>query len=167
VNSTVLGTGYVAGKAISTSFAIRKRSISMVFHSKRTFVLCFCAPSSIALLACRSEVSPKATITIQKIEPPNDSPLLTGENLLITVIGLAHHAPENATAALIIQGSAGQAVAISEPIKVKSNEKFTLSAQVAVPTGSGLNVNIALYKDALADSLAVDWRDYKIVGIKK
>jgi hypothetical protein len=75
-------------KQFATSFAIRKRSIFMVFHSKRVFVLCFCALSSIALLACRSEVSPKATITIQKIEPPNDSPLLTGENLLITVIGL-------------------------------------------------------------------------------
>jgi hypothetical protein len=154
-------------KQFATWFAIRKRSIFMAFHSKRAFILCFCALSSIALLACRSELSPKATITIQKIEPPNDSPLLTGENLVITVVGLAHHVPENATAALIVQGSAGQAVAISEPIKVKSNEKFTLSAQVAVPTGSGLNVNIALYKDAIADSLAVDWRDYKIIGTKK
>jgi hypothetical protein len=139
----------------------------MTFHSKRAFILYFCALSSIALLACRSEMSPKATITIQKIDPPNDSPLLTGENLAITVIGLAHHVPENTTAALIAQGSDGQAIAISEPIKVKNNEKFTLSAQVAVPAGSGLNVNVALYKDAIADSLAVDWRDYKIVGTKR
>ena len=140
----------------------------MKYRLRRTCLVGLLALISIiALQACRSERVAVPTVSIQSISPANDIPILTGEKLSIEVSGLAYNIPDGAISSLIVQSASGEVLGTAQPIKIKSGERFKLNVDVTVPPTASVNANIAVYKDTTSDSIAVDWRDYKVVGLKK
>lgn len=122
---------------------------------------------AITLQACRSEKIAKPTVAIQSISPSNDAPILTGEKLVIEVSGLAYNVPEGARSSLIIQSASGEVLSATQPTSIKTGEKFKLATEVIVPPTASINANVAIYKDDQSNSIAVDWREFKVAGIIK
>ena len=121
----------------------------------------------VALQACRSGDVSEPTITIQSISPSNDSPLLAGQELTVEAASLGYNLPDGAIASIIVQTAAEDVLAVVEPIQIKGGVIFRLSARIKIPVTSNINVNVAVYKDTQSDSIAVDRRDFRVVGTQR
>ena len=125
-------------------------------------VICCCG-----LASCEKKVADTPTVSIQSTQPSGESPLLAGEEINFAIGVLTRHAPEGGSVGLVIQASDDSLLGIAEPVRVKNGQETQISVKALIPVTTSVNVYAALYGDASKDSIAVDSRSFKVIGIKK
>jgi hypothetical protein len=119
------------------------------------------------LVGCEKKSSDNPTVAIQRTKPSGETPLLAGDEVNFDIGILTRHAPEGSSVGLVIQSSDDTLLGIAEPIQVKNGQEIQLSVKTLIPLTTAVNVYAALYENVNKDSIAVDSRAFKVVGIKK
>lgn len=119
------------------------------------------------LAGCEKKVSNAPIVSIQSTKPSGDLPLPSGEEINFTVSVLTQHASEGSSVGLVIQASDDSLLGIAEPVKVKNGQETQIGVKAKIPVTTTVNVFAALYGDVNKDSVSVDSRAFKVIGIKK
>ena len=136
----------------------------MKFHISKLFILIIFL---CGLVGCDKKVSDTPSIAIQTTKPSGEVLLLTGDEINFDVTVLTRHAPEGSSVGVIIQASDDALLGIAEPIQVKNGQEIKLSAKAVIPATTSINIYAALYGNVNKDSIAVDSRAFRVIGVKR
>jgi hypothetical protein len=119
------------------------------------------------LLACTKSSKDIPTIAIQSLTPPGETALLSGTVVEFEGVILARHVKDGASTALIVQSASGTVLGVAEPKSIENGEMVRMKIAVSIPITPSIAVYAPLYLDADSQSVDVDVRRYKVVGVAK
>lgn len=132
-----------------------------IFKSIAALLVCF------TIAGCNKQTSEIPTIEIQNAKPSGEQTLLAGEEINFNIGILANHAPKSSRVGLVVQSADDTLLGIAAPIQVKNGQEIQLSVKTVIPQTTSVSVYAALYGDTNKDSIAVDSRAYRVIGVKK
>lgn len=120
------------------------------------------AVCSAALVGCRSS-GPAGVVSIQSIEPSNESALLEGDRVIFEVKVRAQGFDKPGKVGVLVQ-SEGNLLGASELAPIESGKIATFRVPVAVPDVASIQIITPLYLGQAEKTSIVDVRNYKVMG---
>lgn len=122
---------------------------------------------TLTVVGCDSKTASKPTVTIQKIRPSGDQPLIGNEVVMFEVTLLPQNVPTGSSAAVVIQSGDGSVIGTDGPKPVVSGETVSFSAMVKIPMTSSVEINTPLFMPGKSETEILDYRQYKVVGFQR
>lgn len=133
------------------------------YFSKLLILIVCCGGFS----GCDKKPSDIPTVAIQATKPIGEEVLSAGDEIQFNISVLTQHAPKGSSVGVIIQAADDSLLGIATPIQVQNGQEIQLSVKTMIPVTTSVNIYAALYEDVNKDSIAVDSRAFRVIGIKK
>lgn len=139
-----------------------------VNHSTRTWVILGAIVTALtligfALLSKFGRSTPHAVVSIQRVEPSSDIPLVAGDTVTFAVTARVQGATPDSRLGLVVQGN-GAALAIAGPLPVENDKGVTIKAKNVVPESASVQVFTPLFDGTSTGTKILDTRSFKVVG---
>jgi hypothetical protein len=113
----------------------------------------------------RSSPPPAPTVSIQRVEPSGDIPLVAGDSATFRVTARAQNVGEGYWIGLVVQAD-GVVLGNASPVSASDGEEVTLQTAVRVPNSASVQVFTPLFREGQSETRRMDARLFKVVGMR-